>query len=334
VAHPNIALAKYWGKRDGEGNVPSVPSLSLTLAGMTTRTSVCFDAARTQDVLTLDGEVAQPAALQRVSDLLDALWEQSRVSTLDGVRPRAAIDSLNDFPTASGLASSASAFAALAVAANEAAGAGLRTDELSDLAGGISASAARSLYGGLVALPAGDGIAARGDGSGALAARPVAGPDHWSLRVIVAVTDEAPKKVGSTEGMLHTAATSPLYAAWLDVAPGLYEAVRAAVLARDFDALVPPVEQSALVMHATSIAAQPGIVYWNGGSLAAMSCVRRLRGEGVPVCFTIDAGPHVKALTLEAHADAVEAELRRVPGVLRTIAARPGDGARLVTDPT
>ncbi len=322
IAHPNIALAKYWGKLDGPGNLPSVPSLSLTLDGMATTTQVTFEPDLREDTLRLDGQSASGRPRERVTELLDALWARSSMLGSVAQRPRARVESANDFPTASGLASSASAFAALAVAANEAAGAGLQVADLSDLARRISASSARSFFGGFVELAAGQHAEQQ------LAARSLAPTSHWSLRLIVAVTDEGQKSVGSTEGMLRTAATSPYYAAWVEAAPSLFDAVRKAVLARDFDALVGPVEQSALAMHATSIAAAPGIIYWNQATMAAIDRVRALRARGTPACFTIDAGPHVKVLTPEAHAAEVAAALQDVPGVLRTIAARPGEGAR------
>jgi diphosphomevalonate decarboxylase len=324
IAHPNIALAKYWGKLEGPGNLPSVPSLSITLDGMATTTDVRFEADLHEDTLRLDGDDASGRPRERVTELLDALWVRSSALGPVADRPRARVESANDFPTASGLASSASAFAALAVAANEAAGAGLPTAALSDLARRISASSARSFFGGFVELAAGQHAVQ------ALPAQALAPASHWPLRLLVAVTDEGQKKVGSTVGMLRTAATSPYYAAWVEAAPRLFDAVRAAVLARDFDALIGPVEQSALAMHATSIAAAPGIIYWNQATMAAIERVRALRARGTPACFTIDAGPHVKVLTPEAHVAEVGAALQDVPGVLRIIAARPGEGARVL----
>jgi len=114
-------------------------------------------------------------------------------------------------------------------------------------------------------------------------------------------------------------------------APSIFARVKEAVLARDFDALTAPVEQSALVMHATALGADPGLVYWNGTTVEVIRAVRKLRAAGLPACFTIDAGPHVKVLVPAAYERAVTEEIGRVPGVLRTIAARPGEGARLIT---
>ncbi len=322
VAHPNIALAKYWGKREHGRNLPAVPSLSVTLDGMCTRTEVCLT-EQDEDVLVLDGEQVFDRPLERVAALLDLVW------TDDRVRPRVEVHSENDFPTAAGLASSASAFAALAVAANAAFGSGLSQSVLSCLARRISASAGRSLFGGFVELPAGP--AARPPACGEHAAAQVAGADHWDLRLVVAVTTERKKEVGSTDGMLQTARSSPLYEGWLRAAPEIFERVRDAVLQRDLEALGPLVEQSALAMHATALASDPGLIYWNGVTVEVMRKVRLVRQEvGLPAFFTIDAGPHVKVLTSAKHLAQIEAAVAEVDGVVRTIVARPGQGARLL----
>lgn len=321
VAHPNIALSKYWGKRDHGHNLPAVPSLSVTLAGMTTTTHVAFDPGLMADRFSLGGSAAPPGALARVTALLD------RVRAAAGIDLRADVTSENDFPTAAGLASSASAFAALALAATTAAG--LRWDgaKISDLARKSSVSAARSAFGGFVELKAG---AADPPGEVDLAAAPVAGPDHFPLRVLVAVTREGPKSTLSTEGMLHTQRTSPFYPAWVETAPALFDRVRAAVLDRDLAALGVAAEESALRMHAAAIAACPGLVYWAGATVEVMDEVRRLRARGLAAYFTIDAGPHVKVLTSPDHEADVERALVEVPGVRRVIRARPGGGATIV----
>ncbi len=321
LSHPNIALAKYWGKQPFGHNLPAVPSLSVTLAGMATTTNVTFDDALADDALELNGKPASGDELQRVRGLLD------RVRAASGVTARAQVVSRNDFPTASGLASSASAFSALAVAASAAAGLTLEPSATSDLARRTSVSAARSLFGGFAALRAG-----RPDDA-SLSAETVAGPDHWDLAVVVAVTREGPKDVGSTDGMRHTAATSPYFPAWVESAPALFERIRAAVVARDLAALGPAVEQSALAMHAAAIAADPSVIYWTGATVEAIAQVRRMRAGGLEGYLTIDAGPHVKVVTRGSDAERVAAAMREAPGVLRTIVARPGLGARVVGSP-
>jgi diphosphomevalonate decarboxylase len=316
-AHPNIALAKYWGKREHGHNLPAVPSLSVTLDGMCTTTTVRFDRALERDVFLLAGAPAGDGPTGRVITMLD------RVRAASGLALRAHVESVNDFPTAAGLASSASAFAALALAASAAAGLDATPARVSDLARRSSVSAARSALGGFVELRAGL------PGDVDLPATQVAAPDHLALRVLVAVTREGPKPTLSTEGMLHTQRTSPYYPVWVDTAPALCDRVRAAVLAGDLEALGVAAEESALRMHAAAIAARPGLVYWAGATVEVMDEVRRLRARGTLAYFTIDAGPHVKVLTAPADAPAVEAALAAVPGVKRIIPTRPGGPAWL-----
>ncbi len=320
IAHPNIALSKYWGKRDEGHNLPAVPSLSVTLSGMRTVTTVAFEPALPADVFTLGGVLAGKGPTARVVALLD------RVRAAAGTPLHAAVSSSNDFPTAAGLASSASAFAALALAATAAAGLAWDAARISDLARRSSVSAARSAFGGFVSLRAGR------EGDESLSAEPVAGPDHFPLSVLVAVTREGPKPTLSTEGMLHTQRTSPYYPAWVETAPALCARVERAVLAHDLEALGVAAEESALRMHAAAIAACPGLVYWVGATVEVMEEVRRLRARGTAAYFTIDAGPHVKVLTTPAEAEAVERALAAVPGVTRVLRAAPGPGASLLRE--
>ncbi len=312
VACSNIALAKYWGKASVAENLPATPSLSLTLAGLRSFTEVDFDASLTADEAELDGAVLKARPLARVVELLD------RVRARANLAMRARVVSRNDFPTAAGLASSASGFAALALAATRAAGLDLSLEELSDLARASSASAARSLFGGYAALPA-----------GARRAERVAPGDHFPLAMVVTLTTKGPKAIGSTPGMQHTAATSPYYAPWVDHAPKLYEEVRRAVLERDIERLGVAMEHSALMMHASMLAASPAVIYLQPTTLAVMAKVRELRSQGTPAFYTMDAGPHVKVLTLDEHAARVAASVGEVPGVERTIISGPGPDAAI-----
>ena len=304
IAHPNIALSKYWGKRPGAANVPAVPSLSVTLAGLATRTTVTFgDGA--EDSLTINGS---PADATRATELLDV------VRSASGMKLRASVVSTNDFPTASGLASSASGFAALAVAAARAAGLDWDSHRVADLARRSSASAARSILGGFVEL----------DGE---QVTQVAKPGHLDLRVLVCVTTEAPKEVSSRSGMTITAERSPYYDAWVATAPHIHRQLKAALLARDLPQVGELAEESALAMHASALAA--GVVYVSGATLEAYATVRRLRGEGIGAWATMDAGPHLKCIVDGRDAARATARLAAVPGVLRVIEAVAGEGARV-----
>jgi diphosphomevalonate decarboxylase len=307
IAHSNIALSKYWGKRTGAGNVPAVPSLSVTLAGLSTQTEVTFDGSLAADSLVLNGAALDSA---RATELLDRVRAEANITT------RARIVSTNDFPTASGLASSASGFAALALAAVRAAGLDFDAERVADLARRSSASAARSIFGGFVEL----------DGE---TARQVAPPSQIDLVVLVCVTTEAAKSVSSRDGMSTTAQKSPYYAAWLETAPRIHASLRAALLASDFEKVGALAEESALAMHASALAAN--VVYVSGATLAALATVRALRDQhGVAAFATIDAGPHLKCLVRAKDVARAKDALAKTPGVLRIIEARPGEGARLV----
>jgi diphosphomevalonate decarboxylase len=320
IAHPNIALVKYWGKRDAELNLPAAGSLSVTLAGMETRTTVEFDPALPRDEISLDGEHASGRPATRVSAFLDLVRERAGIAT------RARVTSENDFPTAAGLASSASGFAALALAASDAAGLDMSPEELSVLARRGSGSAARSLFGGYVEMKPGT----RADGADAHAV-PLFDGEYWPLECLVAVTVEGPKKVSSTVGMNHTMETSPYYDQWVaSVAPAI-ERAKEAIDARDFTALATIAEASCMQMHASAIAAEPGVLYWRGVTVELIHAVRDLRAAGASAFFSIDAGPHVKVFCTPGDRPAVEAGLRKVQGVVDVIHATIGGASRLVS---
>jgi diphosphomevalonate decarboxylase len=237
----------------------------------------------------------------------------------------AEVATTNTVPTAAGLASSAAGFAALALAASRAAGLQLSPSELSALARRGSGSAARSIFGGFVEMAAGT----RSDGSDAVA-HALADDRGWDVRMCVAVTGTGAKAIGSTAAMDRTAATSPYYAAWIASVPADLDEARTAVAARDLERLGLVAERSAMRMHASAMAADPHILYWNPGTIAAMATVRELRARGVAAYFTIDAGPHVKVLCQATDAPQVEAALAATPGVLRILVLAPGPGARIV----
>lgn len=326
-ANTNIALVKYWGKNDEEFNLPAVPSLSLTLQGLRTRTEVRLDPTMPADRLELNDAEITGEPLAKVSRHLD------RVARFLGLsdRPRALVRSDNNFPTAAGLASSASAFAALSVAAAGALQPGFVLNDdsrarLAILARQGSGSAARSLYGGLVVL--GTGTPGQCDSA---RATPVLASDDWAdLRMVIGVASEAAKDTGSTDGMRHTAASSPYFAPFVAAAPNDLRQAMAAVRARDLAALGTVVERSALRMHASALAADPAVVYLRGATIEGLHALRSLRARGIAAYFTCDAGPHPKALTTARDADAVAAALSAVPGVLRTLVAAPGPAARLI----
>lgn len=321
-ANANIALVKYWGKRDRALNLPAAGSLSVTLDGLSTTTEVSFGSGD-RDRFWLNGAEVGGATLSRLTTWLDLVRERANIVDHAEVR------SDNNFPTASGLASSASAYAALAVAASKAAHLDLDPRELSILARRGSGSAARSIFGGLVVMRAGS----RADGTDAYAEPIEAAPGFAErLAMVVAIVGGgAPKSISSRDAMDHCAATSPLYAGWLDSVPNDLTAARAALERGDFYGLGEITEGSALAMHAAAIASRPAINYWKPATLLLMDAVRSLRHHrNVAAFFTIDAGPHVKVLTERGAVDAVAAALEKVDGVTAVLRCGLGPPAALI----
>jgi diphosphomevalonate decarboxylase len=317
-AQPNIALIKYWGKRDAALNLPVVGSISITLDTLWTRTRVSFEPGLEQDHVVLNGR-SEAAENRRVAACLDLLRARA------GVNWRAKVDSRNNFPTAAGLASSASGFAALVHAGAHALGLNLDDAEKSVLARRCSGSAARSIFGGYVEWAHGK----LADGSDSVAS-PLLDAAAWPLCVAVAITSTAAKEVGSSEGMRRTAQTSPYQASWIETQEADLAVARRAILARDFAALAEISEYSCLKMHALALAAQPGLLYWNGATTECMRRIRALRGQGLPVFFTVDAGPQLKAVCELSALAQVSAALREVPGVLSVVETGLGAGVRSI----
>jgi len=313
----NVALVKYWGKRDPELNLPATGSLSLTLDGLWVEAEVGFG-DRDADQVTIDGEPAQGVERDRVVRFLDLIRAQARCDGSARVVTRSRV------PRGAGLASSAAAFAALALAGSRAAGLRLEPPALSALARRGSGSAARSIFGGFVEWRRGE----RPDGSDSIA-EPLLEPGAWDLRVVVAITSLAPKAISSRDGMAR-AADSPFYPAWVAGVDADLAEARAAIRARDLPRLGHLAEHSALAMHAVGLAARPPLLYWRGATVECVHRVWALRADGTPAFVTIDAGPQVKVLCEPADAGRVADALAAVPGVERIVTCAPGGGAEVV----
>jgi diphosphomevalonate decarboxylase len=316
-ANANLALVKYWGKRDTALNLPATGSISVTLAGLAVEASVAF--GRESDRLEIDGAAPVGEEARRLARFVDLLRGEA------GRRDFAAVATRSALPRGIGLASSAAAFAALALAGSRAAGLRLEPPALSALARRGSGSAARSIFGGFVEWRRGE----RPDGHDSIA-EPLAAAGDWDLRIVVAITTSTPKAVSSRDGMIRAAA-SPLYPAWVAGAAADLAEARKAIAARDLEALGLLAEHSALKMHAVGLAARPPLLYWRGATVDCVHRVWRLRAEGTPAFFTIDAGPQVKVLCALADAGRVAESLGSVPGVERILTCAPGVGAELVS---
>jgi len=317
VAHPNIALVKYWGKRDEALILPHQSSLSVTLAPLSVRTSVEFGAGA--DAVRINGEPAKGQELARVIAAIDLV--RAQVRGLGG----AVVDSQGDFPKAAGLASSAAAFAALAVASRAAAG--LKRDPVAEsmLARQGSGSACRSVQGGVCVWHRGQ----RPDGTDSYATQAFTA-DHWpQLRLLVAMVSAEEKDVKSRDGMRSSVETSPFYAAWAQSAEADIAPMLEAVKAKDLERVGLLAERNAWRMHASAIAADPPLCYLAPATLSLIRAVSQARRKGLPAFFTLDAGPNPVLLTDAAHEAEVEA-LARAQGASSVVRCVPGGDARLV----
>jgi diphosphomevalonate decarboxylase len=316
-SHPNIALIKYWGNLDEGLRLPANGSISMNLDGLYTRTQVTFDSALEHDCLELNGAETFGPALERVSSFLE------HVRRMSDFRQKARIVSENNFPIGTGIASSASAFASLALAASTAAGLDLNERQLSRLARLGSGSASRSVPGGYVEWLASD----TDEQSYAYSIAP---SDHWQLADCVAIVSQVHKPTGSSEGH-PLAATSPLQAARVADTPRRLELCRQAILTRDFQTLAELVELDSNMMHAVMITSTPPLLYWRPETVAIMQAVQEWRLGGLPVFYTIDAGPNVHVLCPPEHADEVTNRLRAMQGVIGILTAQTGGPAQRVS---
>jgi diphosphomevalonate decarboxylase len=298
-APANIAFVKYWGARDLDRTLPLNASISMTLDRCVTQCTVEPIAGAEDEIWLAEPHggfgAPGPDFLRRVKQHLDRMrhWADSDA--------RFRVATRNNFPIAGGLASSASGFAALTLAAAGALGRGdTPTPELSNLARlSGSGSAARSVLGGYVEWPAGDGD----QGSPAVQ---LAGADHWDLRDVIAVVEIGPKAVPSLEGH-RRAPTSPYFARRLELLPERLAKVRRAIAERDLGLLGPVLEEDAVDLHLIAMSSRPPIFYWAPGTVAVLRTVRELRQEGLAAWATMDAGANVHVIC-DAAADADVAE--------------------------
>jgi diphosphomevalonate decarboxylase len=291
-ANSNIAFIKYWGNRDERLRLPQNPSLSMNLDGVFTSTRVTWDANLLADELILNNQPADEKAFNRVSEHLTMLRQRF------GIDLFARVVSENNFPMGAGIASSASSFAALTVAAIEAAHLNVSERELTTLARLGSGSASRSVPAGFVEWHQGDSH----ETSYAESFAPV---DHWGLVDVIAIVSSSHKEVGSKQG--HTTAdSSDLQAARVAGAEARVNQCRQAILDHNFATFAEVVELDSNLMHAVMMTSSPPLFYWQPTSLTVMEKVRQLRQDGFQVCYTLDAGPNVHCLCLSDHQQQVE----------------------------
>ncbi|MEO1162812.1 MAG: diphosphomevalonate decarboxylase [Chloroflexota bacterium] len=315
-AHPNIAFIKYWGNRNNTLRLPANSSLSMNLAGLHTETTVTWDDSLSADTLSLNSETASQPALERVAFHLDYLRDRL------GISAYASVESHNTFPTGTGIASSASAFAALTLAAVVAAGQELTERELTTLARLGSGSASRSIPAGFVEWYTAN---THEDSY----AKTIAPADHWDLVDLIAIVSDQHKRTTSSSG--HTTAqTSDLQDARVDGAQARLDTVRQAILDRDFPTFADVVEEDSNLMHAVMMTSKPPLFYWKPTTLTIMEEIRAWRSEGLNVCYTLDAGPNVHCICVREDAPAVRERLEKLSGILEIKEATVGGSAHIL----
>jgi diphosphomevalonate decarboxylase len=314
-ANTNIALIKYWGKRDETLFLPMNSSLSITLDKFYTTTTVQFCNDLTNDIFLLNGHLANETDTMKISGFLDLIRNRA------GMGLHAVVTSINKVPTSAGLASSASGFAALTAAAAKAIGLDLDKTELSILARQGSGSASRSIYGGFVEWEKGS----KTDGSDSYA-NPLLLEQDWNLSILSVLVASDQKGVSSREGMKRTVETSPFYSGWLDTVEKDLKSAKEAIKQRNFEMLGKVVETNALKMHATMLGANPPVIYWQSGTIEVIQHIQKLRSTGFQVYFTIDAGPNVKVLCLPNDEQRVYESLIDLPAVQHAFICHPGSG--------
>jgi diphosphomevalonate decarboxylase len=313
IAHPNIALIKYWGKSSITGNIPAMSSISLTVDALESKTKISFPNNLNEDTWILNG--SKQSSLERIKMPFNELIKRSNV------RDACLIESDNNFPTAAGLASSASGIASLVTALSHALELELSLKQMIELTMLGSGSAPRSLFSGFVSLDvAGDTITCNTILEG----------NQWPLEVIICVTSFDQKEISSRVGMEISRKTSPLYNNWVDNHQKDFQTAMAAIQSRKFTQLGTVTIDNCLKLHQVMKTSHPSIDYWNETTHAVVQQVQTLQARGREVFYTIDAGPQVKIICQPDLTEEVVFEINKIAGIKSIIECGLGSGARLI----
>lgn len=315
-ANTNIALVKYWGKRDQKLKTPLNNSISLTLDQLYTITSAEF--TDSEDKIIFEQQPSEKSK-RKIIDFINLIRNDF------GKKEKLLIKTENNFPTASGLASSASGFAALASAINEIYRLNLPKTELSKYARIGSGSACRSVYGGFSEWEKG----IREDGSDSYAIQ-IADQNYWDIRMLVVIIENKQKEKGSTEGMEETVRTCPFYPAWLETIDKDLTEVRNGILAKDLEKVGKTMEHNCLKMHSTMFTTIPAVIYWQPATLAIIHKVYEMRKNSIECYFTIDAGANVKILCNPDDVFKINEYLKEIKEIKQIIECKPGSEVQLL----
>ncbi|HVA83141.1 MAG TPA: diphosphomevalonate decarboxylase [Candidatus Aquilonibacter sp.] len=325
IGTPNIALIKYWGKRDQKLILPANSSISITLSeNLNTKTSVIFSKKIREDRFYINGE-SQDLNDKEIQERFDVI---NSLRQMAGTKDRIVVASKNSFPTASGLASSASGIATLIYAASNALDLKLNQKQMSIFARQGSGSACRSLFGGFVKWNMGE----KKDGSDSYAEQ-IVSERHWpEITDIVAVVSSSKKKVSSRAGMQQTMKTSELYPARISALNRRIDEITDAIKSKDFETMAKITMQDSNTMHATMLDTWPPIFYMNDVSREIVYKIHELNdSEGKIIAgYTFDAGPNPHIITTSQNRKRIMRELKTIKGIEEFIETQQGSGPRML----
>jgi len=297
--------------------LPANDSISMNLSEVFTITTVEFSESYKKDEVKLVGKKLDRKEEKRIIDHLD------RVRNLAKIKTFAKVVTKNNFPTGTGIASSASGFAALTVAAVKASGLEFSERQLSILARQGSGSACRSIPDGFVEWKS-------GSSSDSSYAHTLFPPDWLNIVDILAVVEKKTKKISSSEGHALTE-SSPFYGVRISGMKDKLKKIKQALANKDFKTFGEISEAEAVNMHAVMMTSCPPLYYWTPETLKIILSVIEWREEGLPVYFTIDAGPNVHLLALPEEIDKIVQRLKRIEGIKGIIINKPTEGAKTIS---
>lgn len=324
-ASSDIALVKYWGKKNEVLRLPENGSVSIILDGLDTITTVEFSDKLRKDEVTIQDKIIDFDSIEakRVIKHLDRIRKLAKDRGLIKDSLHAKVVSENTFPRGTGLSSSGSGMAALTYAAIKALGLNLSEKELSILSRQASGTACRCAVGGFVEW-------LDGNTSQTSYSHTIFNKDHWDIRDVVVVVDEGMKKISSTQG--HTTAqSSPFFKVRQNRIKDKIKAVKQAIANKDFTVLGKLVESEALEFHSILLTSQPPLVLWYPGTLQVMIEVEKLRAEGIECYFTVNTGFNLHVLTLPKYEKEVQKRLNSLSLVKKTLTAKVGNKPKEVT---
>ena len=313
IAHPNFALIKYWGKSDALNNLPDMSSISITIDTLFSTAKVSFDSSLKKDLWVLND--IEQESLGQIKPTINYL------KSFKSVKEFCVIESINNFPTAAGLASSASGVASIVIAINELFNIQLSEKELINAAILGSGSAPRSLYSGFVYLNKKN-----------YSCETILDGNEWPLKIIICQTSSDRKLVSSRDGMIISKSTSSYYKDWVNDQNNDIKKALKAINMKNFDLLGEVSEDSCKKMHKVMETSKPPLIYRNSTTHLCIQKIEEMKVNGIDIFYTIDAGPQVKIICKDQYTDQVISEMKSIPNMQDIIEVNIGQGARLTNE--